>query len=79
MSEEDIKNLEPDELKTFITENVIKIAQFEDAKRKYARSIGEIVKDIKVKNKLAMDVLEGKDSNLARKILVEVVNNLKSK
>ncbi len=76
MSEEDIKKLEPIELKSFITENVIKIMQFEDAKKKYTKSIGEIIKEIKIKNKLAMDVLEGKDSVLARKILVEVVSNL---
>ena len=79
MSEEDIKQLSAEELKEFITTNVLKIASLEDAKRKQNKSYSDLIKEIKVRNKLAMDVIEGKDSALARKILIEVTSLLQRK
>jgi phosphate uptake regulator len=79
MSEEDIKQLSAVELKDFITENVLKIQSFEDAKRKYNKALSEMIKEVKVKNKLAMDVLEGKDSALARKVLIEVTSGIENR
>ena len=71
MSEEDIKALSAEELKEFITENVIKVASLKKAKRDYNKSIGDLIKKVDGETSLAMDVLEGKDSELARRIMVE--------
>lgn len=79
MSEEDIRLLEPEGLKEFITECVLRTQALKDAKKLYMKSFNEIVKKIESEQHLAMDVLEGKDSALARKILIEVQSTLEHK
>lgn len=79
MSEEDIKALNPQELKEFITECTLKTASLKRAKKDYMKSFNEIMKHIETDQHLAMDVLEGKDSALARKILIEVQSTLEHK
>jgi len=79
MSEEDIRLMEPEDLKQFITECVLRAQALKDAKKLYMKSFNEIVKKIDIEQHLAMDVLEGKDSELARKILIEVQSTLEHK
>jgi len=79
MSEEDIKGLEPLALKDFITECALKSASMRRAKKDYMKAFNDVMKKIDAEQALAMDVLEGKDSALARKILIEVQSILEQK
>jgi hypothetical protein len=79
MSEEDIKALNPSELKQFITECCLKGSSLKKAKKDLVASYNELLKDVEEKKELALDVLEGKDSALARKVMIEVQTNLESK
>jgi hypothetical protein len=72
MSESDIRNLEVFELKDLITELTLKIANLEQAKKDYAKTMGDMVKANKKSLTLCIEVLSGKDSELARRMLVEV-------
>lgn len=79
MSEEDIKALNPQDLKQYITECSLKLTSLKKIRKDYIKALNDASKDIESNLNLAMDVLEGKDSNLARKILIEVQGVLSDK
>lgn len=77
MSDDDIKTLGADGLKELIIENALKTQSVEAAKRTQTRAYNELLKQIKHQSFLAMEVLEAKDSALARRIMLEVQGAMK--
>ena len=76
MSETDIRNLEVDELKNLIVEYTIKINNFEQAKKDYVKALGEMIKMSQKQLDLCVEVLSAKDSDMARRLLVETTQLL---
>lgn len=76
MSETDIRNLEVNELKDLIVEYTIKINNFEQAKKDYVKALGEMIKMSQKQLDLCVEVLSAKDSDMARRLLVETTQLL---
>lgn len=76
MSETDIRNLEVDELRDLIVEYTIKINNFEQAKKDYVKALGEMIKTNQKQLDLCVEVLSAKDSDMARRLLVETTQLL---
>jgi Na+/phosphate symporter len=76
MSETDIRNLEVNELRDLIVEYTIKINNFEQAKKDYVKALGEMIKTNQKQLDLCVEVLSAKDSDMARRLLVETTQLL---
>lgn len=79
MSEEDIRSLEPEALKELLVEGALKASSLKRSKRDYTRGINDLLKKLEHEAEVAMDVLEGKDSELARRIQFEIQGSLENK
>lgn len=75
MSEDDIKLLEVEDLKDFIIECSLKDTGLKEKKRLMVRAINEIIKKNEGQLGLAKEILEAKDSVLARKVLRDISLN----
>jgi hypothetical protein len=74
MSEQDIRNCEPFELKELIADYSIKIADLEQRKKDYTSSLNDMIKTNKKTRDLCLEVLGAKDSELARRLSTEITN-----
>ncbi len=72
MSEDDIKGLNVDELKDLIIECSLKDSGLKEKKRLLNKSLNEIIKKNEGQLGLAKEILEARDSELARKIIREL-------
>lgn len=72
MSEEDIKGLDVEGLKDLIIECCLKDTALREKKRLLNKSLNEIIKINDGKLGLAKEILEARDSELARKIIREL-------
>jgi len=77
MSDDDIKLLDADGLKELITKNALKTQSIDRAKRDQVKAYNDLLKDLKHQSFLAMEVLEAKDSQLARRIMIELKDIVK--
>jgi hypothetical protein len=76
MSEDDIKTLDVDGLKELIIDCSLKDTVLKEKKRLMVKSLNEIIKKNESQLGLAKEILEAKDSELARRILRDVnLNN----
>jgi Na+/phosphate symporter len=76
MSEADVRNMDVTELKDLVTELNMKISNIEEAKKDYVKAMGDMLKANKKQLALCIDVLSGKDAELARRMLVQVTSLL---
>lgn len=72
MSEDDIKGLDVDGLKDLIIECSLKDTALKEKKRLMVKSLNEIIKRNEGQLGLAKEILEARDSELARKIIREL-------
>jgi hypothetical protein len=75
MSEDDIKGLDLDGLKDLIIECSLKDTALKEKKRLLVKSLNEIIKRNEGQLGLAKEILEARDSELARKIIRELSQN----
>lgn len=79
MSEDEIRDLTPQQLKDLLIEKTFKVSNLKQAKKDYNKTVNEMLKETEAELNFALSVLEGKDSELARRIFIEVKTEIDEK